>query len=251
MILKWMGLHPGLPQNKLDLTGKNALIITTSQAVLLPTKANTGVYASELTHAYYEFLDCGMTVDLASIKGGEIPIEPFSLRWPLCTFDDKRMKKDKVFLDKIRHSLPIEDLKPERYDLVYIAGGWGASYDMPASETLGELISNFYSSNKPIGAVCHGPLGLLKAKKSDGTALVKGLKLTAVTNKQLKELFAKKTPVHPETALISAGAIYQSKKGVFDVLQNHIETSGKIVTGQNQNDSAKVARTLIEMSYSG
>jgi putative intracellular protease/amidase len=56
----------------------------------------TGVYGSELTIAYYEFLDAGMTVDIASIEGGIIPFEPVSLRYPLATHADNRYLDDEM-----------------------------------------------------------------------------------------------------------------------------------------------------------
>ena len=40
----------------------------------------TGVFGSEMTAPYYEFSDGGMKVDLASIKGGPIPIDPMSFK---------------------------------------------------------------------------------------------------------------------------------------------------------------------------
>ena len=69
---------------KFDLKRYNALIITTSQGSLdkLDEQGNvlkkggaTGVYASEMTEPYYSFKDAGLTVDIASIKGGKKPIE--------------------------------------------------------------------------------------------------------------------------------------------------------------------------------
>ena len=63
-----------------------ALIITTSHGVLAaPGETEgpaTGVMASEFTHPYYTFLDGGMEVDIASIQGGEIPIDPETLKIP-------------------------------------------------------------------------------------------------------------------------------------------------------------------------
>ena len=78
--------HKSKGQYKIfNLQGKKALVITTSQFTLDTidkktgeiTKVGkaTGVYASEFTEPYYTFLDAQMDVDLASIKGGQIPIE--------------------------------------------------------------------------------------------------------------------------------------------------------------------------------
>lgn len=81
IILKLIGFHPDYEKVKYDLQGKKALVITTSHDTLGDSGKATGVYGSEMTIPYYEFLDAGLTVDIASIEGGEIPIEPVSLRY--------------------------------------------------------------------------------------------------------------------------------------------------------------------------
>ena len=82
-ILNWMGLHPKFEgSQQYNLQGKRALVVTTSHGVLNKpgetTGKPTGVFGSEMTVPYYEFLDANMDVDVASIKGGEIPIDPQS-----------------------------------------------------------------------------------------------------------------------------------------------------------------------------
>jgi len=39
----------------------------------------TGVFGSELTVPYYVFLDAGRTVDVASPRGGPVPVDPLSM----------------------------------------------------------------------------------------------------------------------------------------------------------------------------
>ncbi len=53
-----------------------------------------------MTVPYYEFKENGLEVDLASINGGKIPIEPFSLKWPLKTEADQKFLNDQEFLNK-------------------------------------------------------------------------------------------------------------------------------------------------------
>ena len=81
-LLHSAGLHPEYDGPTTKLPGKRALIITTSHGVLAaPGETEgqaTGVFGSEMTHPYYTFLDGGMEVDIASIKGGAIPIDPSS-----------------------------------------------------------------------------------------------------------------------------------------------------------------------------
>jgi putative intracellular protease/amidase len=242
-----------------NLAGYKALIITTSQSTLdkidpstgkiLRKGKPTGVYASELTEPYYCFLDAKMQVDVASISGGEIPIEKFSLLPLVRTEDDSRFLKDLDFRNKTKNSLPMQDVDISTYDIVFLSGGWGAAYDFAQNDILATKMSDAYASKKIIGAVCHGPLGLVSAKKPDGSLLVDGVKITGVSNKQLKELMVGDTPKHPETELKKSNAIYSKKSGVIDAFQNHIEVDKEhlIVTGQNQKGGVLAAQTSMEL----
>jgi putative intracellular protease/amidase len=245
VFLHLAGLHPYYTGKVYHLPGKKALIITTSHGVLGDTGKPTGVYASEMTVPYYEFLDAGMTVDVASIAGGTIPIEPLSLRWPLTTKADKRYLADPVYKAKVANSTKIDGIDFTGYDIVYLAGGWGAAWDLGTSEVLGRKISDAYAKDILLGSVCHGALGFLKVTDTGGNALVKGRHMTGVTNKQVRELGIEITPLHPERELRKAGAFYESSSAWRDILANHVIIDGTIITGQNQNAGAEVAQDLM------
>lgn len=242
-----------------DLKGYKALIITTSQKSLdkidgetgaIVKKGNaTGVYASEMTEPYYTFLDANMTVDLASIRGGAIPIDPLSLKPFVRTSDDVRFLNDTNFKGKVNNSIPIENVSILDYDLVFLSGGWGAAYDFAQSTILAEKISAAYASQKVLGAVCHGPLGFVGAHKPDGTPLVEGVEITGVTNKQLKQLMVRGTPKHPESELRNANAVYKSKSGIVDMFSNLVvvDKSHLIVTGQNQKAGIEAAQEALQL----
>ena len=247
VLLKAMGLHAPYRGQSFDLAGRKALIITTSRGVLGETGKKTGVYASEMTVPYYEFLDAKMQMDVASINGGEIPIEPISLNWPVATPADKRFLKDTDFQKKVKNSLKIDDVNFTRYDLVYMAGGWGAAYDLGFSEVLGRKISEAYSSKIILGSVCHGALGFLQAKDENGNSLVKGRRMTAVTDKQVRELGIEITPQHPERDLRAAEVLFEAKNAFRDMFANHVVIDGTIVTGQNQNAGAETAQKMMTL----
>jgi len=246
-LLTTLGLHPDYKGQGFDLSGRKVLVITTSQGVLGDTGKKTGVYASEMTVPYYQFLDAKMQVDVASIRGGEIPIEPGSLGWPVATPADKRFLSDADFQKKVKNSLKIDDVDFTRYDLVYMAGGWGAAYDLGISDVLGQKISQAYANKAMLGSVCHGALGFLKAKDGDGKPLVQGRKMTAVTDKQVKELGIEITPQHPERELRAAGALFESRSAFRDMFANHVVIDGTIVTGQNQNAGAETAQKMMAL----
>ena len=254
-LLHKAGLHPQYKDSKVyNFKNKKAVIITTSHNLLnKPGEKEgklTGVFASELTVPYYEFLDSGVQVDVASVKGGEIPIDPESFFYAVKTIEDKRYLKDKLFQDKVKNSILIDNLKIDDYDFVFISGGWGAAYDLGYSEILGEKISQAYYSEKTIiGAVCHGVLGFIKAKDSLGKLIIKNRRMTGVSNKQIKELGIDFTPQHPEDELIKAGAIFESKTAFRDAFADLTITddNAKFVTGQNQNAGHETPQKMMEI----
>jgi putative intracellular protease/amidase len=247
-MLRALGLHPHYSGPVYALPGKRALIITTSQATLGPGGKATGVFGSELTAPYYAFLDAGMQVDIASIQGGPIPIEPGSFLWLLAAPSDKRYLKDPQAQAKVQASAAIATLDLRQYDIIFLAGGWGAAYDLGTSAVLGEQITQAWAAGRVIGGVCHGPLGLLLAKDTDGRPLVNGKRLTAVTDKQVKELGITQTPQHPERELRAAGALFESRQALLDPFANHTVTDGRLVTGQNQNAGVETAQTMLRVA---
>ncbi|MEO0562157.1 MAG: type 1 glutamine amidotransferase domain-containing protein [Chloroflexota bacterium] len=247
--LSAIGFHPHHERGDFNLEGTKALIISTSHDTLGDPADGvaTGVYGSELTIAYYDFLDAGMTVDIASIEGGEIPFEPVSLRWPLATPSDYRYLNDPDALSKTTNSLKIDDVDFTAYDIVFMSGGWGAAYDLGTSEVLGEKISEAHAEGILLGSVCHGALGFLMATEVDGRPLVEGKTMTGVTDKQVKELGIGITPQHPETELRALGANFVSETAFRDFFATYVAVDGNIVTGQNQNSSGDTAQALLQM----
>ena len=249
------GLHPAYSGPTVDLPGKRALIITTSHGVLAPVGETegdpTGVAASEMTHPYYTFLDGGMDVDLASIEGGEIPIDPETINRVVRTAEDERFLNDSIAMSKAKYSIPIADVDITAYDIVFISGGWGASYDLAQSPVLGEMVSDAYYGAKDaiIGGVCHGVLGLVNARTTDGSLLVAGRRMTGVTDKQIKELGIEVTPKHPETELRKAGALFESQSAFRDLFATHVavDNERRFVTGQNQNSGLEAAHVMMQV----
>lgn len=248
-ILSTIGLHPAYERDEFNLTGKKALIIATNHDTLGDPADGvaTGVYGSELTIAYYEFIDAGMIVDVASIKGGVIPFEPVSLRWPLATHADKRYLDDADARNKTQNSLRIADVDFTDYDIIWLAGGWGAAYDLGFSQELGDKISEAHAEGILLGSVCHGALGFLMATDVDGSPLVEGRTMTGVTDKQVDELGIGITPQHPETELRRLGANFVSETAFRDFFATYVAVDDNIITGQNQNSSGETAQTLLRM----
>ena len=246
-LLTGLGLHPHYEVPAMDLSGKRALIVTTSQDTLGETGKATGVAASEMTAPYYAFLDSGMDVDLASIQGGQIPIDPSTLKWPVTAASDKRYLKDPLLQSKVSRSYQLDQVDTTQYDIVFLAGGWGAAYDFGQSAELGEKVAIAYANDAIIGGVCHGPLGFLQAYGEDGKLIVEGRRISAATDKQITELGITHTPMHPERDLRAAGVVFEAESKFRDVFANTVVVDGRIVTGQNQNSGTETAVKMMQV----
>jgi len=254
-ILHSVGLHPEYHGPNVTLPGKRALVITTSHSVLAApgeTEGDpTGVFGSEMTHPYYTFLDGGMDVDIASVAGGEIPIDPSSFYFMIKTPEDERYLNDPIAQAKVKNSMPIAEVDIEQYDIVFLSGGWGAAYDLAQSPVLAAKVSEAYYGSKEavIGGVCHGVLGLVNARDRDGDLLIAGRLMTGVTDKQIQELGIELTPKHPETELRKAGVIFESQTAFLDFFATHVtvDDEQRFVTGQNQNSGLEAAHTIMHI----
>jgi putative intracellular protease/amidase len=247
-VMTGMGLHKEYEGQRYLLSQGKALIITTSHDRLGDGGDKTGVFGSEMTIPYYEFREGRMHVDVASIKGGELPIDPKSFIWFIKSEHDDRFLADPVFQGKVKNSLKIDDIDFTKYDIIFLAGGWGAAYDLGYSKVLGQKITEAYAAGKVIGGVCHGLLGLLLAQDENGHPLVKGRKITAVTDKQINELGISITPQHPERDLKAAGVEFESATAFRDMFANHVVIDGRIVSGQNQNAGAEVVNLMMKVA---
>jgi len=245
-ILHALGMHPTYHGVSHAMpTGSKALIVTTSHTELGDTGRKTGVFSSELTWPYYTFLDAGMQVDVATIAGGAVPFDPVSFLWCVVAPSDQRAKKDADFAAKTSHTPRIDDVDVTGYDLVFLAGGWGAAFDLGTSAALGEKVTQAWAAGKIVGGVCHGPLGLLLARDEQGAPLVRGRHLTAVTDRQVEQLGITNTPQHPERELRAAGALFEGRTKWLEILANHSVQDGHLVTGQNQNAGQEVAEMMM------
>lgn len=252
-LLHRMGLHPDYVGTAVEMpAGKRALVVTTSHGVLAANGSSkgkpTGVMASEMTHPYYNFLDAGMEVDVASVQGGAIPVDPQTLMYMIRTPEDGRYLKDPALKAKVKNSLCINDIDFTQYDIIFISGGWGAAYDLGYSSILAQKVADVYYARSPVlGGVCHGVLGLIKAKDHEGNSLISGRRMTGVTDKQIRELGIAITPLHPEAELRKAGALFESRTAFRDFFATHVvvDDERRFVTGQNQNSGHETAQKMM------
>ncbi|ODA67979.1 Molecular chaperone Hsp31 and glyoxalase 3 [Methyloligella halotolerans] len=222
----------------------HVLVIVTSAATMGQGGEPTGLWFEELTTPYYAFVDEGADVTLASIEGGEAPIDPRSLEPEGGTPESvTRFKRDEEASAALKNTKPISEVDVSKYDAVFLPGGHGTMWDLPESQTLADLLTKAWADGKVVAAVCHGPAGLVNAKDENGDPLVKGRRVTAFTNSEEVAVDLKdKVPFLLEDRLKELGANYE-KAGDF---QPFAVVDGRLVTGQNPASSAEAAKLTLE-----
>jgi putative intracellular protease/amidase len=220
---------------------KKVLFVVTNHDKLGDTGEKTGFWTEELAAPYYELLDNGIEIDIATPLGGQPPIDPKSEDPSAATEDTKRFDSDKVLLEKLKNTHKLADINQADYDAVFYPGGHGPLWDLAEDKNSEALIVAFYSNNKPVGFVCHAP-GVLKNVKVNGEFLVKGKKVTGFSNTEEEAVgLTKIVPFLLEDVLQKNGAIY-SKVGDW---QPYAVEDGLLITGQNPASSKLVAEKIL------
>ncbi|MCC5892159.1 type 1 glutamine amidotransferase domain-containing protein [Exiguobacterium sp.] len=214
---------------------KHVLIIATS-ANKLENGHDTGLWLEEFAAPYLQFEKQGYKVTVASIEGGDVPIDANSLEEGL----SQEVLNTK---DLLKNTVRLEQVADDTYDAVFLPGGHGTVVDFPNSETLQRVVRDVYENGNVVGAVCHGPIGLVNVKLSNGEPLVKGKRVTGFTDAEEREMqLDTAVPFLLETAL-------REKGGDFDGADNwavNVAVDERLVTGQNPQSSARVAEEIVK-----
>src|SRR6187431_512495 len=163
---------------------KKVLFVLTSHDQLGNTGQKTGFWLEELASPYYEYIDNGYDVTIASPKGGRPPVDPKSLQPENQTESTKRLQADKSANEKLDNSLVLKDISSDDYVSLFLPGGHGPMWDLSQDNDLKRIVEEFYNKDKIISAVCHGPAGLLQATDKNGDSILKNKKVTGFTNEE-------------------------------------------------------------------
>ena len=219
-------------------------MVLTSHSELGNTGHKTGFWIEEFAAPYYAFQEAGASITLASPKGGQPPIDPKSDEPGSQTPATIRFKADKDLQKLLAKTHPLSTVSAADYDAVFYPGGHGPLWDLTSDADSIKLIEAFWSSKKPVAAVCHAPSVLLNVKDESGEALVKGKKVTGFTNTE--EAAVQLTDIVPfllEDELKSKGGIYSKKED----WASYVVTDGLLITGQNPASSEAAALELVKL----
>ena len=203
------------------------------------TTTPTGYWAEEAIVPLQAFVAASHEVVVATPGGIKSPLDPASLR----VEDGDHYRRIDAASPALNHPVPLDSVSAADFDAVYVPGGHGPMEDLAVDAVSGALLTAFRDAAKPVGAVCHGPAALLAATRADGTNTFAGSTITCFTNEE--ETLAGSAPRAPwllQTRLEEAGVAVRTA-APFD---DHLETDGDLITGQNPASSASFAAALIQ-----
>ncbi|EOU9606028.1 type 1 glutamine amidotransferase domain-containing protein [Cronobacter dublinensis] len=205
---------------------KPVLCVVTSHPVKGASGVPTGFFMAELTHPLKVLEEAGFDTVIASIRGGQPPIDGFDLSDPVNAW----FWNETDFQHRLATTRPLSELNGADYSAVFFAGGHGTMWDFRDSQDAQRIIRDVYESHGVVAAVCHGPAALVDATLSNGDYLVAGKNIAAFTNKEEEEVQA--TTVVPfllETALRKHGALHHQAPNWSE----NVMVDGRLITGQN------------------
>jgi putative intracellular protease/amidase len=217
----------------------NVLIVVTSHAELGSTGEKTGFWLEELAVPYRELVRAGAEVTIASPKGGAPPADPKSAKSE--EPDVAAFLADEEAKAKLANTKKLSDIQAT-YDAVFLAGGHGVMWDLVSDPDLAKLLSDTYARGAVVAAVCHGPAGLVLAKKPNGEPLVAGHRVAGFSDEEERGAKLEKiVPFLLETKLKELGGKYERGP----MWKSFVVRDRNLVTGQNPASSRAAAKETL------
>jgi putative intracellular protease/amidase len=221
---------------------KNILIVLTSNDELGDTGRKTGFWLEELAAPYYVMKDAGVTLTLASPKGGQPPVDPVSEEEGFQTDATRRFSDDSEAMAQLAATRKLSDLDAADFDATFYARGHGPLWDLVSDADSIRLIEAFWASDKPVAAVCHAPAVLLNAKDANGAYIVQGKEVAGFSNSEEAEYGTTDVvPLLLEDELTDRGGKYAQADNWMPFTRH----DGLLITGQNPASSKPVAKLLL------
>lgn len=220
------------------------LIVLTSHDTIGALGRATGFYFEEMATPYWAAIDAGYAVEIASIQGGNPPCDPSSLKEPgQRPASVERFVNDPGAMAKLENTRAVDALSAQDYLGIFLPGGHGTVWDFPTCTALAGLVSELFNQDKVIGAVCHGPTGLVGATRPDGRSILAGRAVNSFTDDEERAVgLAHEVPFLLESRIRKLGGLFQAA----DTFQPHAVRDANLITGQNPASSTRVAELLVQ-----
>lgn len=211
-----------------------------------------GFFAEEMTRPFFDFINAGYHVDVASPDGGRVIFDGHS--------NPENSKgaypNDLISIGFVHHStfgkwmentIPIAAINVADYDAICVAGGGAPLITFKDNIKLHQLIADFYESGKITCLICHGTSLLLWTKLKDGTLLADGKTWTGFADSEeemINQMFG--MIVNDYTIETEARKNPNTNFEVAGPLEPFAIRDGRLITAQQQHSSFLASQLVIE-----
>lgn len=231
---------------------KRVLLLVSNAATSSQTGWPVGFWWAELTHPYWEFVEAGYEVTIASPDGGALRADS----WSDPADESGYSAHDLIsrgFISSPEHAALVEDtpalsaLDVDAFDALFLVGGQAPMFTFRQDKRVKDLLGSFLADGKVVAVVCHATCVLLDATTPDGELVVAGRTWTGFANSE--EQYADDyvgTRIQPFWIEDEARAMEGTNFIVQGRFRPHAVRDGNLVTGQQQYSGAAAARLVIE-----
>ena len=221
--------------------GKVLFVVTSHDRMGVLRNRKTGIWLEDLAVPHAILSGAGYEVTAASPRGGEVPVDPDSMRrseYPGFDPEDWLVRGKEV----LQGSLPLAEVRHDDFDAVFYPGGYGAFWDLSVDPENAELLEDFVRSGKPVAAVRHGVTALLAAKDAEGHSILNGRRVTGASDDEERQMALDRVvPFSLGKRVRNCGAEYICA----DPWKPHVVEDGMLLTGQNTQSAGELVLAML------
>ena len=233
-------------------TPKRVLMLASNPSVSPTTGWPIGFWWAELTHPYWEFVEAGYEVTLASPDGGTLQADSFSDPGDASGYSASDLIS-RGFIASPTHAAMVEntpalaDVDLASFDAVFLVGGQAPMVTFRGDQRVKDLVGTALDAGKVVAVVCHATCVLLDATLPSGELVVAGRTWTGFANSEedVADAYVGQR-IQPFRIEDEATAMEGTNFIVQGAFRAHAVRDGNLVTGQQQYSGAAAARLVID-----
>ncbi|MFT5914948.1 MAG: putative intracellular protease/amidase, partial [Bacteroidia bacterium] len=228
-------------KEKSNKTGDRILMVVSNAYFYGDSKIPTGNSFSETIDAYEVFAKSGYNIDFVSPEGGAVSLAYLNMSDEI----QKKYLYDMDFMNQVKNTKNPSEIDASKYKAIYFAGGGAAMFGVPENEAIQAIAMQIYEQqNGIISSICHGTAGIVNLKTEDGKYLVAGKKVSGYPD-EYENHEAEYYKLQP----FKITQTIKKRKGKFLFAPKnkiHVETDGRLMTGQNHHSAKLLAEKIVE-----
>ncbi len=237
----WQIISKSAASSNSNRNGLRILFVVSNAKFYGKSQLATGNSFSEIVNAYDTFTKAGYTVDFVSPEGGSIPLAYINTSEKL----HMQYLYNPDFMYALKNTNKPQDIDPAQYKAVYYVGGGSAMFGVPENQAIQNIAMRIYEDHDGIvSSVCHGTAGIVFLKMKNGKYLVDGKTVNGYPEayERAGADYFQEFPFLIQKTIEAHGGFFKYS----DRNTVHVESDGKLVTGQNHLSSKQVALKVIE-----